>query len=147
MDKQSKSTPQEGWLTKTRIGLITGGFAFLLLLTVGATIAFLSCRKKSSQVPYKRQRCHKGNWKGNSVDRTARGTVNPATDVSQYEMNDRLFKVQEVSWDDDGKRQVDDLLVMYNNPLFSKRNKVKRAADTHTHQLTLDNDWNVVFDL
>lgn len=41
IDKQSKSTPQEGWLTKTRIGLITGGFAFLVLLTVGATIAFL----------------------------------------------------------------------------------------------------------
>lgn len=46
---------------------------------------------------------------------------------------------------EDGSRQVDDQLVMYNNPLFSAREQVKRGAGNR--QLTLDSDWNVVFDL
>ena len=46
---------------------------------------------------------------------------------------------------EDGSRQVDDHLVMYNNPLFSAREEVKRGAGKK--QLTLDSDWNVVFDL
>lgn len=46
---------------------------------------------------------------------------------------------------EDGSRQVDDHLVMYNNPLFGTREKVKRGAGKK--QLTLDSDWNVVFDL
>lgn len=50
-----------------------------------------------------------------------------------------------ISRGEDGSRQIDDHLVMYNNPLFSKRNQPKRAASSR--QLTVDSDWNVVFDL
>ena len=46
---------------------------------------------------------------------------------------------------EDGARQVDDHLVMYNNPLFGAREQAKRGAGKK--QLTLDSDWNVVFDL
>ena len=46
---------------------------------------------------------------------------------------------------EDGSRQVDDHLVMYNNPLFAAREKVNSGAGSR--QLSLDSDWNVVFDL
>lgn len=146
IEKQSKSPAQEKWLTKTRIGLITGGFALLLCLCAIGLIALLSCRSRAKPVPYSRQHNEKGTEKGSSLDRSSKGMVNPAADIlSQYEMNDMFFKVQEVSWGEDGSRQVDDHLVMYNNPLFNKRKQIKGSGSTN--QLTLDSEWNVVFDL
>ena len=41
IERQGKKAPQEKWLTKTRVGLITGGFALLLVLCAGAMIALL----------------------------------------------------------------------------------------------------------
>ena len=41
VQKESKKTAKEGWMTNTRIGLITGGFAFLLCLCAILMIAFL----------------------------------------------------------------------------------------------------------
>ena len=46
---------------------------------------------------------------------------------------------------EDGSRQVEDHLVMYNNPLFTKRDQIKSSVSTR--QLALDSEWNVVFDL
>jgi len=146
IEDQSKREGQEKWFTKTRLGLITGGFVLFLVICAGAMIALLSCRSRAKPVPYKRQQSEKGSEKGSSMDRTPIGKVNPVADIlSQYEMNDMFLKVQEISWDEDGSREVDDHLVMYNNPLFNKRENVKRSASTK--QLTLDSDWNVVFDL
>lgn len=148
IEKQSRSEARRTWMTKTRIGLISGGFALLLCLITIAVIVLLSCRSRHRKQPfqYRRQHNEKGNDLGNSLDRRASGRVNPATDVlSQYEMNDMFFKVQEVSWGEDGSRQVEDHLVMYNNPLFTKRDQIKSSVSTR--QLALDSEWNVVFDL
>jgi len=38
---ESRKTAKEGWMTNTRIGLITGGFALLLCLCAIAMIALL----------------------------------------------------------------------------------------------------------
>ena len=46
---------------------------------------------------------------------------------------------------EDGSRQVEDHLVMYNNPLFTKRDQIKSSVSTR--QLAMDSEWNVVFDL
>lgn len=108
-------------------------------------IAMLSCRPKAKRVPYFRQ---KNETREHSSERRASGRVNPLADdiLTQYEMNEMFFKVQQVSWIEDGSRQVDDHLVMYNNPLFAPR-KQKPKCGTSDKQLKLDNDWNVVFDL
>ena len=56
-------------------------------------------RHRKQPFQYRRQHNEKGNDLGSSLDRRPSGRVNPATDVlSQYEMNDMFFKVQEVSW-------------------------------------------------
>ena len=41
VQKESRKTAKEGWLTNTRIGLIIGGFALLLCLCAMVMIAFL----------------------------------------------------------------------------------------------------------
>lgn len=145
VEKESRKADEEGWLTKTRIGLITGGFALLLCICAIIMIAMLSCRTKAKRVPYFRQKNE--TWK-HSSERRASGRGNPLADdiLTQYEMNEMFFKVQQVSWIEDGSRQVDDHLVMYNNPLFAPR-KQKPKCGTSDKQLKLDNDWNVVFDL
>lgn len=48
---------------------------------------------------------------------------------------------------EDGSRQVDDHLVMYNNPLFAAAREKGKSGGSGNRQLTLDSDWNVVFDL
>lgn len=144
VQEESRKTAKEGWMTNTRMGLIAGGFALLLCLCAIVMIALLSCRPRMKRVPYSRQRDKKE--ERSLKRRNSCGKVNPAADIlSQYEMNDMFCKVQQVSWTEDGSRQVDDHLVMYNNPLFSAREQVKRGAGKK--QLTLDSDWNVVFDL
>jgi len=144
VQKESRKTAKEGWMTKTNIGLITGGFALLLCLCAIVMIALLSCRPRMKRVPYSRQRDKKE--ERSLKRRNSCGKVNPAADInSQYEMSDVFLKVQQVSWTEDGSRQVDDHLVMYNNPLFSAQEKGGHGADNR--QLTLDSDWNVVFDL
>jgi len=144
VQKESRKTAKGGWMTNTRIGLITGGFALLLCLYAIVMMYLLSCRPRMKRIRYSRQRDKK---EGRSLKRrNSCGIVNTAADIlSQYEMNDMFCKVQQVSWTEDGSRQVDDHLVMYNNPLSSARKQVKRG--TGKRQLTLDSDWNVVFDL
>lgn len=41
VEKESRKADEEGWLTKTRIGLITGGFALLLCICAIIMIAML----------------------------------------------------------------------------------------------------------
>ena len=41
VEKKSRKTAKEGWMTNTRIGLITGGFALLLCLCAIVMIALL----------------------------------------------------------------------------------------------------------
>lgn len=57
----------------------------------------LSCRPKAKRVPYFRQ---KNETRMHSSERRASGRVNPLADdiLTQYEMNEMFFKVQQASW-------------------------------------------------
>ena len=57
----------------------------------------LSCRSRTKKVPYSRQHDEK---ETRSLERkVSEGKVNPAADIlSEYEMSDMFYKVQQVSW-------------------------------------------------
>ncbi|KAK3698606.1 hypothetical protein QZH41_014586, partial [Actinostola sp. cb2023] len=146
-NKENRQESSKDPLDKLSLALILGGFLLLMCVTVGVAIVICSRRqtkRPATPFPYLRYNNtstqgsldrHEAPPKAPEADAETKGQSQVPNLLSQYDddscrgQKEVVINLQEISWNEDGSRNVDEKLVMYNNPLFIE----KRNTTTDTH--------------